>query len=89
MPPAQGDVKALDVRPLDASLLDAMLRLVRLLDSPTEARLLAPLVSREIISRLLLGAQGARLRACYTDALRDAIMCMASRRGWISPSAGN
>jgi AraC-like DNA-binding protein len=47
---------------LDASLLDAMVRLVRLLDSPTEARILAPLVTREIVARLLLGAQGARLR---------------------------
>jgi AraC-like DNA-binding protein len=56
-PPGQGDVKA-----MDASLLDAVVRLVRLLDSPTEARVLAPLVRREIVSRLLLGAQGARLR---------------------------
>jgi AraC-like DNA-binding protein len=47
---------------LDASLLDAVVRLVRLLDSPTEARILAPLVTREIVCRLLLGAQGARLR---------------------------
>ena len=62
LPPGQGDVKAMDVSRLDASLLDAMVRLVRLLDSPTEARILAPLVRREIVSRLLLGAQGARLR---------------------------
>jgi len=62
LPPGQGDVKAMDVSPLDASLLDAVVRLVRLLDSPTEARILAPLVTREIVSRLLMGAQGARLR---------------------------
>jgi AraC-like DNA-binding protein len=61
-PPGQGDVKAMDVCPLDASLLDAVVRLVRLLDSPSEARVLAPLVTREIVSRLLMGAQGARLR---------------------------
>ena len=61
-PPGQGDVKAIDVSALDASLLDAVVRLVRLLDSPTEARVLAPLITREIIARLLLGAQGARLR---------------------------
>lgn len=60
--PDQGDVKAMNVSRLDASLLDAMLRLVRLMDSPNEAPILAPLVTREIISRLLLGAQGARLR---------------------------
>ena len=62
LPPGHGDVKAMDVSRLDASLLDAVVRLVRLLDSPTEARILAPLVTREIVSRLLMGAQGARLR---------------------------
>jgi len=62
LPPSQGNAKAIDVSPLDANLLDAMVRLVRLLDSPTEARILAPLVTREIVARLLLGAQGARLR---------------------------
>ena len=61
-PPGQGDVKAMDVSPLEASLLDAVVRLIRLVDSPTEARVLAPLVTREIVYRLLMGAQGARLR---------------------------
>jgi AraC-like DNA-binding protein len=60
-PPGHGDVKAIDVSLLDASLLDAVVRLVRLLDSPAEARVLAPLVTREIVYRLLMGAQGARL----------------------------
>lgn len=55
-------VKAIDVSPLDANLLDAVVRLVRLLDSPTEAHVLAPLIKREIIYRLLIGAQGDRLR---------------------------
>ena len=58
----EGEVKAIDVSPLDASLLDAVVRLVRLLESPTDTRVLAPPVTREIIYRLLLGAQGARLR---------------------------
>jgi AraC-like DNA-binding protein len=61
-PPGHSDVKAMNVSPLDASLLDAVVRLVRLVDSPTEARVLAPLVKREIVYRLLMGAQGARLR---------------------------
>jgi AraC-like DNA-binding protein len=60
--PSKGDVKAMDVSMLDASLLDAVVRLVKLVDSPTEARVLAPLVTREIVARLLMGAQGARLR---------------------------
>jgi AraC-like DNA-binding protein len=58
----QPAVRALDVSPLDAGLLDAVVRLVRLLDAPREARFLAPLVTREIIYRLLLGEQGDRLR---------------------------
>ena len=55
-------VRAIDVSPLDAGLLDAVVRLVRLLDSPTEAGFLAPLVTREIVYRLLKGEQGGRLR---------------------------
>lgn len=53
---------ALDVSPLGEDLLDAALRLVRLMDQPDEAAVLAPLVMREIVYRLLRGAQGDRLR---------------------------
>jgi AraC-like DNA-binding protein len=59
---SRSEVKAIDVSPLDGTLLDAVVRLVRLLDSPTEAHVLAPLIKREIIYRLLVGAQGNRLR---------------------------
>ena len=59
---SRAEVKAIDVSPLDAKLLDAAVRLVRLLDSPAEAHVLAPLIKREIIYRLLMGAQGMRLR---------------------------
>ncbi|MCC5642276.1 AraC family transcriptional regulator [Nostoc sp. CHAB 5824] len=58
----RANVKAIDVSPLDANLLDAVVRLVRLLDSPAEAHVLAPLITREIIYRLLMGEQGNRLR---------------------------
>ena len=64
--PAPGEkaaVRAFDVSPLDAGLLDAVVRLVGLLDSPAdEARFLRPLVTREIVFRLLKGEQGGRLR---------------------------
>ena len=64
--PAPGDraaVRAFDVSPLDGSLLDAVVRLVGLLDVPAEeARFLGPLVTREIVFRLLRGEQGVRLR---------------------------
>lgn len=55
------DVRAIDVSPLDSGLLDAVLRLVRLLESPGEVRTLGPLVTREIIYRLLMGEQRVRL----------------------------
>jgi AraC-like DNA-binding protein len=63
--PAPGDraaVRAFDVSPLDAGLLDAVVRLVGLLDAPAEeASFLRPLVTREIVYRLLKGEQGGRL----------------------------
>ena len=40
-PRCEGEVQGIDVSPLDASLLDAMVRLIRLLDSPADARVLA------------------------------------------------
>src|SRR5918993_1120322 len=55
--------RAFEVSPLDAGLLDTVVRLVGLLDSPAEeARFLRPLVTREIAFRLLKGEQGGRLR---------------------------
>lgn len=61
--PKKGSVsmKAMDVSPMDANLLDAVVRLVRLLDTPIEGKVLAPLIVREIVFRLLVGGQGARL----------------------------
>lgn len=60
-------VRAIDVSPLDDDLLDAVVRLVRLIETPGDAAFLAPLVSREIIYRLLKGTQGARLRQIATQ----------------------
>jgi AraC-like DNA-binding protein len=54
-------VTAIDVSPLDEGLMDVMVRLVKLLDSPTDAPFLAPLAKRELVYRLLRGAQGTRL----------------------------
>ena len=61
-PRGQANAKAINVSPLDAGLLDAVVRLARLVDSPAEAHVLMPLVIREIVYRLLVGAQGDRLR---------------------------
>lgn len=53
--------KAMDVHTIDANLLDAVVRLVRLTDEPGSSHVLAPLIVKEIIYRLLAGGQGARL----------------------------
>jgi AraC-like DNA-binding protein len=58
---SDASVKAMDVSPIEADLLDAALKLVRLLDTPEEIKFLAPLIIRELIYRLLRGEQGARL----------------------------
>ncbi|MET0752789.1 MAG: AraC family transcriptional regulator, partial [Pyrinomonadaceae bacterium] len=60
-------VKAMDVSSIDAELLDAALKLARLLDTPDEIKFLAPLIIREIIYRLLRGEQGARLSHLLTS----------------------
>jgi len=59
---SHANVRAINVSPLDANLLGAVVRLVRLLDTPAEAPFLAPLITREIVYRLLMGEQGGRLR---------------------------
>ena len=48
---------------IDAPLLEATVRLVRLLGSPKDIPVLAPLVLREIFYRLLRGPQGRHLQA--------------------------
>ena len=63
---ARMDLKAMDVSALDGDLLDAVVRMVRLLDAPVEAPVFMPLITREIILRLLMGTQGARLRHLTT-----------------------
>jgi AraC-like DNA-binding protein len=72
--------KALDVGPTDANLLDAIVRLVRLLDSPFEGKVLAPLITREIVFRLLMGGQKARL---------GHLMALARDAGRISKAIGH
>jgi len=61
-PRDHADMRAIAVSPLDGHLLDAIVRLTRLLDAPAEAPVLLPLITREIIYRLLVGEQGGRLR---------------------------
>lgn len=53
--------KAMDVGPVDADLLDAVVRLVRLTETSANGKILAPLIIREIVYRLLISGQGPRL----------------------------
>ena len=53
---------ALEVNALEPDLLDPLLRLLRLLDRPQDIPVLAPLIEREILYRLLCGPRGTTLR---------------------------
>lgn len=53
---------AFSVSAATPELIDACLRLMRLIDRPTEAAILMPLIEREILFRLLQGPQGHVLR---------------------------
>jgi AraC-like DNA-binding protein len=61
-PQNHAEVRAINASALDTGLQDAVVRLVRLLDTPAEAPFLAPLITREIVYRLLMGEQSGRLR---------------------------
>lgn len=55
------ETRAINASAIDADLHDAVVRLIRCLETPNEARILGPVVIREIVYRLLTGGQGARL----------------------------
>ena len=59
--PNPGSRRALFLDRLDLSMLDALIRLLRLLDTPRDIPMLAPLALREIFYRLLHSPQGNRL----------------------------
>ncbi|MGN9169535.1 AraC family transcriptional regulator [Paenibacillus polymyxa] len=66
------------VNPSTSFLLDAILRLVNLLDSPTDIEILAPLYIQEIFYRVLEGEQGTLLRqfvviGSYAQGISNAI----------------
>lgn len=70
-PPRAGEAPpAIALSSVDAALLDAACRLLRLLDSPRDSKVLAPLVEREILYRLLIGEQSAMMRHISTTESR-------------------
>jgi AraC-like DNA-binding protein len=54
--------QSISVKPLDDAMVDALVRLIGLLDEPHLVSALAPLIQQEITVRLLVGAHGAHLR---------------------------
>ncbi len=54
------------VAQVSQDVLDAFARLADLLDSPEQIPLMAPLLTRELIARVLMGPQGNTLRSIYT-----------------------
>lgn len=69
-------VRSLSVSRTDPPLLDAVVRLLRLLDTPKDIFMLAPLAMREILYRLLTGEQGTRLRQI---AIKDSLTQRVAR----------
>jgi AraC-like DNA-binding protein len=58
----EGAKRGLYVSKLETSLLDAVTRLARLLDTPKDIKVLAPLIRKEIIYRVLQGENGGLLK---------------------------
>ena len=54
--------RSLVVSKIELSIVQAMLRLIDLLDHPEDIPVLAPLIQREILYRLLMSEQGQRLK---------------------------
>jgi AraC-like DNA-binding protein len=78
---ARGGDSAMSTGEADAELLDAVVRLLRLLDRPADAPVLAPMIEREIIWRLLTGPQGGTIRQI---GLADSDLSLVSRAiGWL------
>lgn len=61
MTPAKRAPKAVYVSRLGSELLDALVRLIRLAETPGDAQVLVPLAKRETVYRLLTDEQGERL----------------------------
>ncbi len=63
----ENSVRGLFVSTADTTLLDCALRLTRLLDTPQDIPIVAPLIIHEIYYRLLMGEQGEAVRQIATS----------------------
>jgi AraC-like DNA-binding protein len=59
---AQDELQLMTISPSTIAMKDALLRLVRLVDAPDDVPLLAPMLERELIYRVLQSEHGAVLR---------------------------
>lgn len=66
LPPRTDRPELITVTRAPDELLDAVVRLLRLLDRPRDRRILAPLIRREILWRLLTGENGEAVREIAT-----------------------
>lgn len=76
--PNDNAARAMFVGPIDASILDALLRLARLVEQPRDIPYLAPIYIKEILYKLLQGQYGPALaqiamEGSSTYRIRDAI----------------
>lgn len=62
VPRSGGTPSGIVVSDASTGLLDAVVRMLRLLDEPRDRAVLAPLIKREILWRLISGDQGAAIR---------------------------
>ena len=70
--------RAMYVSPMELCMLDAVIRLVRLLDDPKDIPVLAPIYTKEILYRVLQGPHGSALKqiaieGSYTYRISDVI----------------
>ncbi|MGE3523027.1 MAG: AraC family transcriptional regulator N-terminal domain-containing protein [Candidatus Dadabacteria bacterium] len=65
-PRAQQSSRGMAIGDVTLPLLNAFQRLIDLLAEPSDIPILAPIIQREIVYRLLVGDQGARLREIAT-----------------------
>ncbi len=70
LPPA-GDEKGVSVVDAETDFMEALLRLVELLDKPGQIAIRAPLVMRELHYLLLVGSQGGILRGLYARGAKN------------------
>jgi AraC-like DNA-binding protein len=73
---------ALGVSEASPELLDAVIRMLRLLDDPDDRRVLAPMIEREILWRLITGPLGESVRqAGLAD---SSLTCVSRAVRWIT-----